>query len=236
MVDSLAPNNIVFVAVGAVVGAILVTALTIRIASWCISRSKAKTDKEVYFHNSYHKFSTGSSVDSASFLLGTSSRSSLLEKSSSSSNMLEKLSINMDVSGQGRTYRDMLANMDRRGSMTIGPVLELMMTSSRNVDLPMLHDTVLNAEENTSLHPQELPILHSRELPMLHSQDMGLRILLGAPSMLDKPVYADLVPESRNDSRNESRNESRRERPPSQLLDDLLDGVDFTLDPGVRPL
>lgn len=216
-------------------GAILVTALVIRMASWCISRSKAKSDKEVYFHNFYHKFSSGSSVDSASFLLG-SSRSSLLEKSSSSSNMLEKLSINMDVSGQGRTYRDMLANMDRRGSMTIGPVLELMMTSSRNVDLPMIYDTVLHAEENTTLHPQEIPILHSRELPMLHSQDMGLRILLGAPSVLDKPVYADLVPESRNDSRNESRNGSRRERPPSQLLDDLLDGVDLTLDPGARPL
>lgn len=210
VVNSLAPDNIVFVAVGAVVGAIFLAAIAIRIVSWCISRRKAKTDREVYFHNFSHKFSPGTSEDSASFLLGTSS-SSILEKSSNSSNMFDRLSLNWDVSGQGRTYRDMLANMERRGSMTIGPVLELMMLSSRsNVDLPMLH-------------PQET----------------GLRLLFTAPSVLDKPVYADLVgsrTDSRPDSRTDSRKEIRRERPPSQLLDDLLDGVDVTLDPGTRPL
>lgn len=214
VVNSLAPDNIVFVAVGAVVGAIFLAAIAVRIVSWCISRRKAKTDREVYFHNFSHKFSPGTSEESASFLLGTSS-SSILEKSSNSSNMLDRLSLNWDVSGQGRTYRDMLAKMERRGSMTIGPVLELIMASSRsNVDLPMLH-------------PQET----------------GLRMLFNAPSVLDMPVYADLVgsrtdsrPDSRNDIRTDSRKESRRERPPSQLLDDLLDGVDVTLDPGTRPL
>lgn len=205
VVNSLAPDNIVFIGVGAATGALLFAAIVVRIASWCISRRKAKLEKEVYFHNYSHKFSSGSSVDSASFLLGTSSQLSFFEKSSNSSlNMLEKQSLNWDVSGQGRTYRDMLAHMERRGSMTFGPVLELMMTSSRS----------------------------NLELPMLHSQETSLRILLTAPSVLDMPVYADLLSDSRTEQRSEPRSELRKERPPSQLLDELLEGV-HTLDPGM---
>lgn len=75
--------------------------------------------------------------------------------------------------------------------MTVGPVLELIMGSRSNVDLPLFHDP-------------------------------GLRALLLAPSIFDDLLYTDLT------------REPRLERPPSQLLDDLLDNTDLTVDPGVE--
>lgn len=186
--ESLAPNNIVFIAVGAGVGVVLIAISFIRLMEWFISSRKAQADTAMLFHNGSHNLTSASSIGSATFLLEKSSQLSMLEKSSNSSQyMFDRQSVNTlnwDSTTQGRTYRDMLANIERTQSMTIGPVFELMLSSSRS----------------------------NLDLPLLHQSEMNLRMLIHA---LDDSVNVNLP------------KDTRMERPPSKLLDDLLDDAEL---------
>lgn len=139
---SLAPDNVVFIAVGAVIGAVLIALVTVRFLQMCINRRKALTDKEVYYLNN-STFSSWGSSSGGSTVFGSSSLSSLLEKSLVGSNMLQKYpsanSLNWDTSTQGRSYRDMLSKHERRSSMTISPILDMMQSLRSQIDLPLLH-------------------------------------------------------------------------------------------------
>lgn len=187
---SRAPNNVVFIVVGAILGALILAFVAARTTMWCLSRRKAQVDKEVYFLNGSHIFSWGGS--GASF--PNSSQSSLMEKSLFSSHMLLKYpssnTLNWDTSTQGRLYREMLTPLDRRGSMTISPVLEMMQGLRSQVDLTLLHPSLDSAAYHNELPPASFP-------------ESGL-----------------------------SNKSKRLERPPSQVLDDLLSGIDLSKDPG----
>lgn len=183
------PANTVFIGLGGVGAAALVTFGVALVVIWLISRKQAKRDKEVYFHSGA---SSAGSFGSQSMLLG-SSQSSLFEKLSSSSRLYRQNTNNtqsFDTTTPGRAYREMLT-LERRGSMTISPVLELMMHSSRS----------------------------NLELPLFHSPDSTIDspVLMGDPTCPDTFL---------TDSRAE-RDPARRERPPSQVLDDMLLGIDF---------
>lgn len=187
---SLAPSNVVFIAVGAIIGAAFVAMVAVRVLQMCINRRKALTDKEVYYLNTSLFSSWGGGSGSGSTVFGSSSLSSLFEKNLLSSNMLQKYptanSLNWDTSTQGRSYRDMLSKHDRRSSMTISPIFDMMQSLRSQIDLPLLHP---NADfSHVDLSAASLPA--SAEFPSTN-------------------------------------NKARRERPPSQFLDDLLDGIDF---------
>lgn len=184
--DSRSPNNVVFICVGAVIGALLVILVAVRFLQMCINRRKAMTDKEVYYQNTLFSSWGGSSGGSTVF--GSSSLS-ILEKSLVSSNVLQKYptanSLNWDASTQGRSYRDMLSKHDKRSSMTISPILDMMHGLRSQLDLPLLHPNTDFSHMDSSLPSPQLST---------------------TPPTNSKP---------------------HRERPPSQYLDDLLDGIDF---------
>lgn len=142
------PNNLVFIIVGAVIGAILAGFVCYRVVAYFMSRQLAKSDKEVYF-------SRPSSV--YQFGLDSSSSSSFFEKqsvSTASINQLSKhglmvwlayrdLDSSSDSSTPGRLYRQAVTGKDlapRRNSMFVSPVLELMNKRDSQWELPLYHD------------------------------------------------------------------------------------------------
>lgn len=183
---SLAPNDVVFIAVGAIIGAVFLVMVATRIVLMCINRRKAQRDREVYYLNTplFSSFG-GHSSSGGSTAFDGSSLSSMLEKSLASS-MFQKSanSLNWDTSTQGRSYRDMVSKQERRSSMTISPILDMMQSLRSQIDLPLLHP---NADFS----------------------------------------HASLAPSQHGTLEPSAKAKSRRDRPPSQLLDELLDGIDF---------
>ncbi|OBA19668.1 hypothetical protein METBIDRAFT_45706 [Metschnikowia bicuspidata var. bicuspidata NRRL YB-4993] len=133
------PVNSVFIIVGALLGALALGIVLSWLVVWWKSRKRAKREKEVQYYNPFHY--DNSSNSSATHLLAGSLGSSFLEKSTASVNTMfsDPTSLGMGTSTPGRSYREMLNSMGRRGSMTISPVLEMMRSSASNLDLPLFH-------------------------------------------------------------------------------------------------
>lgn len=162
------PTGLVFIVVGALIGAALVAFVGYYTIVWLISRSLAESDREVYFGNPSHVafgHSRSSSINTQTMLLN-GSELLFMEKSSASwgSNsliyMLQRQSSlarfdqmvatnpNWETTQQGRLYRDMKG--ENRQSMYISPVLE-MMKLKLNVDLPYLYDSPMTESPDIPL-------------------------------------------------------------------------------------
>lgn len=181
--QSTAPNNIVFIGVGAGLGFFIGLLVLVYLVAWLLSRNRAHREAEMYLLNM-------GSTSSSSFLLGSLSQLSFIDKSLSSSQLqsLQGSVHQMDSTTQGRTYREMLQAHHRRGSMTILPVLELLSLSRSNLELPLL-DGLYPLNDNES------------------------------PDMLSRDAYAGVF----RDYEPELSREKPRVRPPSMVLDDLMD-------------
>lgn len=204
------PQNLVFIIVGGIIGLVLIVFVIVRLYMYWLAGRRAKNEKEVY----YNSFVFGSNTSSSSFFGGHSSSSSMWEKNSSnglsSANssiyMLSKMSsgslLNQTEGGQGRSYRNALnkdnALVGNRGSMFISPVMQMSTTS--------LPQPFLSGLDDPSTGPGlvDTSVVNSPALP-------GPYNTIGS-SYLDelRPQY---------------QTKSKPSRPPSQLLDDLLDEV-----------
>lgn len=201
------PTNLVFIIVGAIIGAILLGFAMYRIVSFITGRRLAKSDKEVYYSNPSSLYQFGGS---------SSSNSSFFEKSSLAStasiNQLSKHgsvvwlayrdldSSSNDSSTPGRLYRQAITGNEpipRRNSMFVSPVLEVMNKRNSQLDLPLFNN------RNSQY-----------ELPLFHDSSSGLNSSFVKGSDVD---VSDAV--SRNDVTVER---PRMKRPPSQYLDDLI--------------
>lgn len=201
------PTNLVFIIMGAIIGAILLGFAMYRVISFITGRRLAKSDKEVYYSNPSSLYQFGGS---------SSSNSSFFEKSSFAStasiNQLSKHgsavwlayrdldSSSNDSSTPGRLYRHAVTGKEptpRRNSMFVSPVLDVMNKRNSQLDLPLFN------KRNSQF-----------ELPMFHDNSAGLNLSFINGSDID---VSDRV--SRNDVTVER---PRIKRPPSQYLDDLI--------------
>lgn len=204
------PRSLLFIILGAILGAVLVAFVAIRVWSKWLAHRSAKNDCEKY------DFLTNSIYLHSGF---NTSNSSMMEVSSTHSTpslyMLSKniaaglvylLSDTSSGSGGGRSYRNAIKytapaldtsnTKGSRGSMFISPALEAMNQSKYDVTnqykLPMMHRGALNDQETYS---------------------MGT----------DSPVSAISFPSAETQTR------PVLSRPPSQLLDDILDHLRFDI-------
>lgn len=196
---SLKPANLVFIIVGGVLGLILLLLVVFWLAFWLVSRRRARKDREVYLSNSYPR---GLFLLSLSSLLLGDGALSVGEKSSSgwgsNSSVLmlhrQALSVTLDrqVPSQGRSYREMLGvESNRRNSMYISPVLEMMHGKSRlqvdlmrpellyGLDLPYYDSPVESPIGNISQDAINTQPIESKEKKTLRPPSQLLDDLLG---------------------------------------------------------
>lgn len=199
--NSSLPTDLVFIVFGAVLGLIFVGFVGYRTVMAIISNVRAKRDREVYLSTpGLALFGTGT------YTSPSSSNSSFWEKNSgstASSNSLYPLSqsakdgsITGDSSAPGRAYRNAhQGDSGRRNSMFVSPVLDIMN----------------NRKSQSNL---ELPLFHRNDAASLYSgmnSSLGSLFLSGSPN-------ADF-PEGFGERQY---SKARGSRPPSQLLDDLI--------------
>lgn len=204
------PRSLLFIILGAVLGAILVAFVAVRVWSKWLAHRSAKNDCEkydfltnsVYLHSGFN--TSNSSIMDVSSMNSTPSLYMLSKNVAAG--LVYLLSDTSSGSGGGRSYRNAIKNTapaldtsntkGNRGSMFISPVLEAMNQSKYDVTnqykLPMMHRSAFNDQETYS---------------------MGT----------DSPVSANSFPSAETESR------PVLSRPPSQLLDDILDDLRFDI-------
>ncbi|ABN67029.2 hypothetical protein PICST_31918 [Scheffersomyces stipitis CBS 6054] len=237
------PDNLVFIVVGAIAGLLLIILILFRLITWIIARRRAKSEKEVYFANfNSGGFYAGSSSASSFNGLTTPSNSSFLEKASmaSTSNLLLSKhnsiiqshfedSSNSSSSQQGRSYRDAvmgnnnsnanLSNANKRGSMFISPVLEVMHSrSASQLELPLYHKSIFQAPNGSVLS-----LLDPGTPTSTNNNDSLNYDIYGAEKFNLLQNYTNSDIESNGESV-KPQQQPKRSRPPSQYLEDLLNG------------
>ncbi|KAK6458293.1 uncharacterized protein RJT20DRAFT_133729 [Scheffersomyces xylosifermentans] len=171
------PEGLVFIVVGSIIAFMLLSFISYRIISSVLSNRRAKTDKEVYYHNFNGGFGLfGGTSSTSSYGLTNTSSSSIHEKASIHSNssmyMLSKHNSiiqsqfddisNSSSSQPGRSYRDTVMGNNNssktnlnynRGSMFISPVLEVMngYKNTSQLELPMYHKSLLLPNNGSAL-------------------------------------------------------------------------------------
>lgn len=201
------PDGLLFIIIGAIVGFALVLTILYRIITKIAAMRRAKSDSEKYEFtpNSLHLHSANPS------LIDLSSRDRLSIYSASSMHLLSKnvaamglslsLSLDSDSStGGGRSYRNAINNGNKtnethRGSMFISPVLEML--NPLNYKLPLNHKGAFDTYESSLV-------------------DDSTRSEMTDCGLLDSFVYS-------QDSLPMITERPRLSRPPSQLLDEILD-------------
>ncbi|ODV81802.1 uncharacterized protein CANTADRAFT_19413 [Suhomyces tanzawaensis NRRL Y-17324] len=212
------PENLVFIVFGAIIAMALLVAIAYRAVTHVLYSRQAKSEKEVYYAN----FLTGSGSDMGSNFNSFSSNSSMLEKTNPSSNssiyllqrqssllrlqqLLEEGSYS-DSSNPGRAYRDNFNHSGHRGSMYFSPVMDIMNTKrASQLELPLHHSSTL------VLLPIDKP--EDSPLPSEYSCGDGF--------MYDSSFDLDSLLRSQKDKEEKLRRPPLT-RPPSQLLDDLI--------------
>lgn len=219
------PEGLVFIIVGVILGVILVSFVLYKLVTDIAYNRKAKLDKEEYDHLPGMTFGK---------LGGSSSTSSILEKSSNSSSMyflskhnslmqlqddLENANQN-NIGYQVHSYRDAVSNnipsTMKRGSMYISPVLELM--GSRQNLSSFDHSLQKGPlDPLASLISLSLPYGNYSESMDNYLQIEKLNLLLQETKLQDPS----LTPLGANSD--VSDNHKIPKRPPSLVLDELID-------------
>lgn len=199
------PANLVFIIVGGILGLMLLSLIAIYLAFWLISRSRAKKEREVYFG----MLMPGLNLSQLSFF-NSDGNSSIAEKSStgwgSNSSVL-------------MLHRQSLAlHLDRAS------VLPSQGRSYR--ELQGLEGT----RRGSMYISPVLEMMHGRsrlQVDLVRPDSIYGLDLPYVDSPLDSPTdYA-----STDAINTQPIEEKKKLRPPSQILDDLLGDMDFTLDP-----
>lgn len=207
------PEGLVFIIVGAILGACAICSFVVLFITWLRRRRIAESEKEVYYRPlGFGAFGIGRSLlqsaeSSYNDSNSTNSASSLLMMSRQNSIMLQQqsdASLMNETSQQGRSYRGNVTG--NRSSMFISPVLEFMNTQKNGsqMELPLFSrppDNVssasfLNATNSSSYNDYAYRDIEREKLLHYDTDSNTLHENLERPRM---------------------------KRPPSQFLDDLID-------------
>lgn len=243
------PNNILFVIIGSIIGLILLVIIAIRSVKKISAMQRAKNDSEkyefsqnsMYLHSGLGS-SCSSMLDLSSEKMSLHSASSYYMLSKNAAVLSQSLSDGSSDSGAGRGYRNAIKNngssttinnintsknadnKSRRGSMFISPVLEAMNQNRHNnfeYKLPMYHRGAMTDSEVGSGYGGEYSGMSSAgsivEGRLLDSFiNSGESLPSGSVQASSAGTDSETTP---------------KRRPPSLLLDDILDGLpDYDLE------
>lgn len=199
------PDELVFIIVGCVIAAMLIAFGLYRMTTYIKSNLQARTEKEVYLATPGFRPFAG--------LGGSSSNSSILEKSSFSSlsslNMLQRNNssnaldtndgLSIDPARQGRPYQNAFQDgQSRRNSMFFSPVGDLMSGTQPQPSMLPLY----SSQNRSSMH-----LGHLNRLSVSLANNLQGSLLLGTEDSSPASQYKSFTPK----------------RPPSVSLDDLLE-------------
>lgn len=223
------PTNLVFIIVGGILLLVLVASLTYWLIMWIKSFYNAKFHSEKYYYNSPFQLALGDSSTTT-----TSSTSSLFEKKSSISNF-SQMTLNQPLN-PGRPYRN--ATLDNnRGSMFFSPTNDLLIPNENSKTRSSLDLSRTISGYNNELNSSSLSLIDmSAEFDKLSSYEkLNNSDRLNSYEKLsnfDRLSSYDRLStynlELNTDSNNLDNLQERPKmaRPPSQYLNDLLDGDD----------
>ncbi|PVH18261.1 uncharacterized protein CXQ87_001180 [Candidozyma duobushaemuli] len=199
------PANLVFIIVGAILGLILLSLIAIYLAFWLISRSRAKKEREVYFGMQMPGLNS-----SQSSFFNSDGNSSIAEKSST---------------GWGSNS-------------------SVLMLHRQSSALHLDRASVLPSQGRSYRESQGLEgtrrgsMYISPVLEMMHGRSRSQVDLIRPDSIygldssyVDSPLDSPADYASTDAINTQPIEEKKKSRPPSQVLDDLLGDMDFTLDP-----
>ncbi|CAH2354100.1 hypothetical protein CLIB1423_14S02036 [[Candida] railenensis] len=236
------PNNILFVIIGSIIGLILLVIIAIRSVKKVSAMQRAKNDSEKYEFSQNSMYLHSGLGSSCSSMLDLSSEKMSLHSASSYYMLSKNAAVSSqsssdgssDSGGAGRGYRNAIKNngssttinnlntsknadnKSRRGSMFISPVLEAMNQSRNNnfeYKLPMYHRGAMTDSEVGSGYGGEYSGMSSAG-----------SIVEGR--LLDSFINSgESLPSGQVGSVGTESETTPKRRPPSLLLDDILDAL-----------